>query len=73
MIDIEKIVKGEFYKVENNWKGGQFIKALEDGQAGVWPLVEWVIDKKKQRLPITFIIRKATNSEKENDVLAEAI
>jgi len=73
MIDISKIVKGEHYKVNNNWKGGQFVKSLEDGQPGKWPLVEWVIDKTKQRLPLTFFKRKATKKEKENDILAESI
>jgi hypothetical protein len=73
MIDVNKIVKGEYYKVDNNSKKGRFVKALEDGQTGKWPLVEWVIDETKQRLPLTFIIRKATTKEKDRDILAETI
>ena len=70
---LTKIAKGYYYKVDDNWKGGLFVKSLEDGQPGKWPLVEWVIDKKKQRLPLTFFKRKATEEEKNNEILAEAI
>jgi len=73
MIDINKIVKGEYYKVDDNWKNGRFVKALEDGQSGKWPLVEWVKDKTTQRLPLTFFKRKATKKEKDRDVFAEMI
>ena len=69
---LKKIAKGYYYKVDDNWKGGLFVKSLEDGQPGKWPLVEWVIDKKKQRLPLTFFKRKATKKDK-NDIIMEAL
>jgi hypothetical protein len=72
MLDVKEIVKGEFYKVDDNWKGGRWVKALEDGKLEKWPLIEWVIDGGKQRLPLTFLIRKATKKDFD-DIFIESL